>query len=54
MMDEKEPDTLPISVSSAIYYTRGKRLKVINDLITKRNFADFCKRTTYEYHIQTW
>ena len=54
MMDEKEPDTLPISVSSAIYYTRGKRLKVINDIITKRNFAGCCNRTKYEYRIQTW
>ena len=54
IIPKEEPNTLPISVSSAIYYTKEKRLKVINDIITKRNFAECCKRTNYEYRIQTW
>jgi hypothetical protein len=44
-----EPETLPISITRAIYRSREKRLAVINDIITKRGFADCCKRVKYTF-----
>jgi serine/threonine protein kinase len=51
---KEEPNTLPISITHAIYYSRAKRLEAINKTIAKRGLVECCKRVQYEYVVRTF
>jgi hypothetical protein len=50
---KEEPDTLPISITRAIHYSRAKRLEAINKTISKRGLVECCKRIQYDYFVPT-